>query len=163
MRQPLPEPATAHSLLERREKLHRAGKTIVLTNGCFDLLHPGHLFYLEKAAQLADELWVGVNSDESVQSLKGPLRPVAGERERAYSLSCLASVSAVFVFPNPRLTEEIALLKPDSYAKAGDYTLDSLNPEERAALEAIGASIHFIPFLEGFSTTALIEKIKSAF
>lgn len=163
MRQPLPEPATAHSLLERREKLRRAGKTIVLTNGCFDLLHPGHLFYLEKAAQLADELWVGVNSDESVQSLKGPLRPVAGERERAYSLSCLASVSEVFVFPNPRLTDEITLLKPDSYAKAGDYTLDSLNPEERAALEVIGASIHFIPFLEGFSTTALIGKIKNAF
>ncbi|MBC2602374.1 adenylyltransferase/cytidyltransferase family protein [Puniceicoccus vermicola] len=139
------------------------GKALVLTNGCFDLLHPGHISYLAEAAELGDELWIGINGDESVRSLKGPSRPVLGERERTYALKSLRSVSEVFVFPNPRLTDEIRLLRPEVYAKAGDYTLESLNPEEREALEENGTSIHFLPFLEGFSTTELIRKIKEAF
>ena len=159
----LPDPVSARDLLERRETLRAEGKTLVLTNGCFDLLHPGHISYLAEAAGLGDELWIGINGDESVRSLKGPSRPVLGERERTYALKSLRSVSEVFVFPNPRLTDEIRLLRPEVYAKAGDYTLESLNPEERGALEENGTAIHFLPFLEGFSTTELIRKIKEAF
>ncbi|MET3871361.1 adenylyltransferase/cytidyltransferase family protein [Puniceicoccus vermicola] len=159
----LPDPVSARDLLERRETLRAEGKALVLTNGCFDLLHPGHISYLAEAAELGDELWIGINGDESVRSLKGPSRPVLGERERTYALKSLRSVSEVFVFPNPRLTDEIRLLRPEVYAKAGDYTLESLNPEEREALEENGTSIHFLPFLEGFSTTELIRKIKEAF
>jgi len=136
---------------------------MVLTNGCFDLLHPGHISYLNEAAKLGDELWIGINSDASVRELKGSARPVLGERERAFALRSLCSVAEVFVFQNPRLTEGILLLSPDVYAKAGDYTLETLNPEERNALEKIGASISFLPFLEGFSTTELIRRIKEAF
>jgi len=159
----LPTPPTATDLIERRSALRAEGKTMVLTNGCFDLLHPGHISYLNEAAKLGDELWIGINSDASVRELKGSARPVLGERERAFALRSLCSVAEVFVFQNPRLTEGILLLSPDVYAKAGDYTLETLNPEERNALEKIGASISFLPFLEGFSTTELIRRIKEAF
>ncbi len=163
MSTPLPDPISAKDLVERRSELRRSGKKLVLTNGCFDLLHPGHLSYLAEAAKLGDELWIGINGDASVRALKGASRPVLNERNRSYALRSLRSVAEVFVFPNPRLTDEILLLEPDEYAKAGDYTLESLNPEERAALEKVGAGIHFLPFLEGFSTTELIRKIKDAF
>lgn len=159
----LPGVATAADLLPRREEILREGRSLVLTNGCFDLLHPGHIAFLRGAAALGDELWVGLNGDRSVRALKGPLRPVLGERERSFALSSLACVSAVFVFPEPRLDAEIRLLRPDVYAKAGDYALEKLDRAERAALEECGTAIRFLPFLEGFSTTALIERIKEAF
>ena len=107
-------------------------------------------------------LVVAINADASVRAIKGPTRPVQGEQERAYALGALACVDAVVVFREPRLTAEIRALKPDVYCKAGDYTLDTLNPEERAALEQAGTKIAFVPFLPGFSTTALIAKIKAA-
>lgn len=160
---PLPHPPSAGDLVARREELRRAGKSLVLTNGCFDLLHPGHLCFLRAAAALGDELWVGVNGDAGVRALKGPARPVLDEEARAFALSSLACVAAVFVFPNPRLADEIRLLRPDIYAKAGDYSLGSLDPDERAALEEADASFRFLPFLEGFSTTGLIRRIKEAF
>ncbi len=163
MSTPLPQPVSASDLLGRRHALREAGKTLVLTNGCFDLLHPGHLYYLAEAARLGDELWIGINGDESVRALKGPSRPILGERERSFALRSLRAVDEVFVFPNPRLTREIRLLRPDVYAKAGDYTLESLHPEERIALEETGADIRFLPFLEGFSTTGMIQRIQSAF
>jgi len=163
MSSPLPDPPRLDDLLARREQLRAGGQTLVLTNGCFDLLHPGHISYLNEAARLGSELWIAINGDASVQALKGPARPVLGERERAYALRSLRAVAEVFVFPNPRLTDEIRALKPDVYVKAGDYSLESLHPEERTALEESGAAIRFLPFLEGFSTTELIRKIQNAF
>ncbi len=145
-----------------REKLRSVGKSVVLTNGVFDLLHTGHLFYLQQARVLGDSLIIALNADASVRALKGPSRPVQTEEQRAYALGALACVDAVVIFRNPRLTAEIVALRPDAYCKAGDYTLEKLNPEERAALESIGARIEFLPFLPGFSTTQLISRIKAA-
>ncbi len=146
----------------RRKQLAEAGKKLVLTNGCFDLLHCGHVYYLRAAAQLGDELWIGLNGADSVRALKGPTRPVQGDLERAFTLGALEFVSGVFFFHTPRLDAEIRALRPDVYAKAGDYTLETLNPDERAALLECGAKIEFLPFLPGFSTTSLIGKISCA-
>lgn len=145
-----------------RERLRIAGKRVVLTNGVFDLLHTGHLFYLQQARARGDALFIALNADASVKQLKGPLRPVQTETERAYALAALACVDAVVVFREKRLTREIVALRPDVYVKAGDYTLEKLDAEERAALQAGGAKIEFMPFLAGFSTTNLIAKIKAA-
>ena len=145
-----------------REELRRSGKRVVLTNGVFDLLHTGHLYYLKQARALGDALIIALNADASTRALKGPSRPVQDEVQRAYALGALECVDAVVIFGAPRLTAEIQALKPDIYCKAGDYTLEKLNPEERAALESVGARIQFMPFLPGFSTTNLIARIKAA-
>jgi D-glycero-beta-D-manno-heptose 1-phosphate adenylyltransferase len=145
-----------------REKLRAEGRRVVLTNGVFDLLHTGHLYYLQQARALGDALMIALNADASVRALKGPTRPVHSEDERAYALAALACVDAVVIFRAPRLTAEIRALRPDVYTKAGDYTLEKLDPGERAALEEVGAKITFMPYLEGFSTTKLIAKIKAA-
>lgn len=158
----IPKWRSLEQALVRREALKNAGRRVVLTNGCFDLLHTGHLYFLNEAAKLADALFVALNAEESVRELKGSTRPVQGDVERAYALNALACVDTVFTFENPRLTREIAILKPDVYVKAGDYTLETLNPEERAELEYVRAEIRFLPFLEGFSTTNLIARIAAA-
>jgi D-glycero-beta-D-manno-heptose 1-phosphate adenylyltransferase len=145
-----------------REHARSAGRRVVLTNGVFDLLHTGHLFYLRQARALGDALIIALNSDASVRALKGPLRPVQTEEQRAYALGALECVDAVVIFREPRLTGEIRALRPDVYCKAGDYTLEKLNPEERLALEEGGAEMVFLPFLSGFSTTQLIGRIKAA-
>ncbi len=145
-----------------REQLRAAGKAVVLTNGVFDLLHTGHLYYLRKARALGDALFIALNSDDSVRALKGPTRPVQSEEQRAYALGALEFVDAVFIFREKRLVAEIAALKPDIYSKAGDYTLEKLDQGERAELERVGAKIDFMPFLAGFSTTNLIAKIRAA-
>jgi rfaE bifunctional protein nucleotidyltransferase chain/domain len=148
--------------IAEREAWRAAGSRVVLTNGVFDLLHTGHLYFLQQARQLGDRLIVALNADESVRALKGPRRPVQTEMERAYALAALAAVDAIVIFRQPRLTPEIEGLRPDVYVKAGDYTLDKLDPGERAALDKAGARIKFLPFLPGFSTTNLIAKIKAA-
>ncbi len=153
---------TLEDAVARREILREQGKKLVLTNGCFDLLHCGHVYYLREAAKLGDELWIGLNGADSVRALKGPTRPVQGDLERAFTLGALEFVSGVFFFHTPRLDKEIRALKPDVYAKAGDYTLETLNADERAALLDVGAEIKFLPFLPGFSTTSLIAKINAA-
>lgn len=145
-----------------RLQLRAAGKKVVLTNGVFDLLHTGHLYYLQQARARGDALFIALNADASVKQLKGPLRPVQSELERAYALAALSCVDAVVIFREKRLTAEIRALQPDLYVKAGDYTLEKLDPDERAALQAVGAQIEFLPFLPGFSTTTLIAKIKAA-
>ncbi len=150
--------AGANSL---RRKLKLKRKKVVLTNGVFDLLHPGHLSYLQKAGQLG-ELFIALNSDKSVKALKGKHRPILGEKERAYSLAQMQSVTAILIFRQKRLTKEILTLKPDIYVKAGDYTLETLNSEEREALLKVGSKIVFLPFLKGFSTTQLIARIQAA-
>ncbi|MEP2775468.1 MAG: adenylyltransferase/cytidyltransferase family protein [Luteolibacter sp.] len=144
-----------------REKAAAEGKRFVLTNGCFDLLHRGHLTYLQQSANLGDVFCIAVNSDESVRELKGPERPLNSEHDRAFALASMRCVDAVFVFRGPRLAGEIARLKPDIYTKAGDYTIDSLEPTEKAALLDSGTDIRFLSFVEGRSTTSLIERMRT--
>ena len=165
MKLPNPKLMTLREAVLARRRLRRDGGRLVLTNGVFDLLHPGHTSYLERAKKLAGRrgrLFVALNSDRSVRELKGPHRPILDERSRAYNLAQLRSVDGVVIFRRRRLVREIRALQPDLYVKAGDYTLATLDPEERAALEAAGAKIKFLPFLRGFSTTALIARIKAA-
>ena len=145
--------------LQYRESLRREGKRLVVTNGCFDLLHRGHATYLAAAGECGDALLVLVNSDASVRALKGPTRPVVDEYSRAFLLASLRAVDAAVIFDGSRCDRELAVLKPDIYVKAGDYTLETLNPEERAALEAAGTEIVFMPFVAGFSTTGTLKKI----
>lgn len=147
---------------EWRATMRQAGRRVVLTNGVFDLLHTGHLYYLQQARALGDALVIALNGDASVRALKGPARPIQTEEQRAYALGALACVDAITIFHTPRLDAEIRALRPDVYCKAGDYTLDKLDPAERAELEVCGARIEFMPFLPGFSTTQLIARIKQA-
>ena len=119
-----PKLFTLEQAVAARERLRAAGRKVVLTNGVFDLLHTGHLFYLQQARALGDALFIALNSDASVKALKGPLRPVMNEEQRAYALAALSCVDGVVIFREPRLTREILALQPDAYTKAGDYTLD---------------------------------------
>ena len=153
---------TLDEAVAERQRQRTAGKTMVMTNGCFDLLHVGHIAYLQESRKLGDQLWVLINSDASVRALKGPTRPIESEAERAYCLAALSCVDRVVVFDNPRLIAEIEALQPDMYTKAGDYTIDTLHQGERAAFEAADTEIRFLPLLEGFSTTKMIEKIHKA-
>ena len=137
-------------------------RTFVATNGCFDLLHPGHVSYLNDARQRGDFLWIFLNTSRSVRQLKGPQRPIQSDEERAYMLSNLSCVSGITFFDTARLTREILTFRPDIYVKASDYTLETLNAEERTALKSVHASIQFIPFLSGYSTTELIKKIQES-
>lgn len=157
-----PKLFTLDEAVSWRNDLKANGRKLVLTNGCFDLLHTGHLFFLKKAAEQADALMVALNGDKSVQALKGPTRPVQSEEERAYLLGFLSFIDAVIVFHTPRLTAEIEAIQPDVYVKAGDYTRESLNTEELAALDKGEVDIRFLPFLDGYSTTQLIAKISNA-
>ena len=141
------------NLPEYRTALKQQGKTLVVTNGCFDLLHVGHVHFLQEAARRGDVLLVGVNSDRSVQALKGPDRPIYSEEARLYLLNALACVDKLFVIEGPHLAEELELIAPDVYVKAGDYTLESLNPYERKALERVHAKIEFLHFQAGWSTS----------
>lgn len=157
-----PKLLTLEAAVAARAELRAAGRRLVLTNGVFDLLHTGHLYYLQQARALGDALFIALNSDASVRALKGPLRPVQSESERAYALAATWFVDGIVIFREPRLTGEIRALQPDVYCKAGDYTLAKLDAGERGALEEVGARIQFLPFLPGFSTTQLIAKIKAA-
>ncbi|HYD82635.1 MAG TPA: adenylyltransferase/cytidyltransferase family protein [Opitutus sp.] len=159
---PLPKLRTLDNARREREQLAAAGQKVVLTNGCFDLLHTGHLYFLQEAAKLGDALFVALNGDASVRALKGPHRPIQSAHERAYALAALACVHTVVVFDEPRLVREIEALRPDIYAKAGDYSLATLDSSERDALHAVGAEVRFLPFLPNFSTTALLKRIAAA-
>src|ERR1700689_1624228 len=117
-----------------RAQLRKEGRTVVATNGCFDLLHVGHLRYLTEARERGDFLWVGLNGDASVRDLKGPNRPLVGEADRAELLAAWRVVDAVTIFPEVRATSFLAAVQPDVYVKGGDYTADSLNAEEAQAL-----------------------------
>lgn len=140
-------------------KARTSGMKVVLTNGCFDILHRGHIEYLHQSANLGDVLIVAINSDSSVKKLKGPSRPINQELDRAYALSSLRCVDAVFIFSGTRLVPEIRKLKPDIYTKAGDYTLDSLDPLEFQALKEVSADIRILPFVSGYSTSEVINKL----
>lgn len=146
-------------LAVRSRELHAAGKKLVVTNGCFDLLHVGHVRYLQSARALGDALAVGLNDDRSVRELKGPGRPVTNERDRAEVLAALAFVDFVTIFAGPRATQFLQAAHPAIYVKGGDYTRETLNAEERAVLEQIGTEIQVVPFERGYSTTLLLEKL----
>lgn len=147
------------ALPEWRNRLRSNGKKLVVTNGCFDILHPGHVTYLETARSFGDALLVGINSDESTRQLKGPNRPVSSQDDRATVLAALESVSAVCIFFEKTATRFLERAQPDIYVKGGDYTLDTLNQDERRAVEGAGGTIKIIPFVPGKSTTAILEKI----
>ena len=132
------------------------------TNGCFDLLHFGHVSYLQRARKLGDLLVVGLNGDHSVRELKGPGRPLVPEQQRAAVLAALGCVDAVVIFPEKRAHRFLATVRPDVYVKGGDYRPDTLDSRERAVLTATGARIRIVPFVKGFSTTRLIAKIRKA-
>ena len=142
------------------ERLRGAGKTIVFTNGVFDLLHPGHVRYLQKARALGDALIVGINSDRSVRTNKGPGRPITPEAERAEILAALACVDAVIVFDEDTPGEIIAALQPDVLVKGADWAPDAIVGRE--TVEAHGGRVVRIDIETGHSTTAIVEKIRAA-
>lgn len=146
-------------LPEWRAAFRVTGKMLVVTNGCFDILHLGHVTYLEKARNHGGGLLVGVNGDDAARQLKGPSRPVNVEKDRAAVLAALASVDGVCIFAEKTAVNFLAAARPDIYVKGGDYTLDTLNQEERRTVEQAGGKIVIIPLVPGKSTTALLEKI----
>jgi rfaE bifunctional protein nucleotidyltransferase chain/domain len=129
---------------------------LIFTNGCFDILHRGHVQVLVEGRELGDRLLVGLNSDDSVRRLKGPGRPLQPEIDRAACLAALECVDAVVVFEEDTPAELIATLQPDVMVKGGDYTPEQLT--EREAVEAGGGKVVILPFIEGLSTTELLEK-----
>jgi rfaE bifunctional protein nucleotidyltransferase chain/domain len=137
-----------------------AGKTMVFTNGCFDVLHVGHVRYLAAARRLGNMLVVGLNSDASVRELKGPGRPLNPEEDRAEVLAALEAVDHVIIFGEKRASDLVRELAPDIYAKGGDYTPDTLDPDEVATLKEIGAKIEILPLVRGKSTTRLLQTIQ---
>jgi rfaE bifunctional protein nucleotidyltransferase chain/domain len=142
-----------------RAALRASGKRLVVTNGCFDLLHLGHVTYLESGRNLGDSLLVGLNGNESVSQLKGPGRPVNSEMDRAAVLAALESVDAVCIFSERTATRFLSVARPDIYLKGGDYTLETINEEERRTVEQAGGRIVILPFVPGKSTTDLLKKI----
>ena len=138
--------------------LRVTGKKVSFTNGCFDILHPGHLFSLKQAAAEADYLIVGLNSDASVKKLKGPSRPINNTESRAIVLANLIVVDAVVVFEEETPLELIKALLPDVMVKGGDYTIDQVVGGKEVM--ANGGKVIINPIVEGFSTTSLIEKMK---
>jgi len=146
-------------LSDRCEKLRSTGKKIVATNGCFDLLHVGHVRYLQAARALGDVLIVGLNGDGSVHELKGAGRPITTQGDRAEILAALACVDLVTIFPEIRATKFLAAVRPAVYVKGGDYTSETLDEEELTILKEIDAAIRLIPFETGYSTSGLVEQI----
>ena len=144
-----------------RDELDAAGKKVVFTNGCFDLLHVGHVRYLREARELGDALILALNGDASVRALKGEGRPINTAEDRAEILTALEFVDRVVVFDEPRVTGLIDKIRPHIYTKGGDYTLESLNPEERGALERVDAEIAILSLVEGKSTSATLTKLQS--
>jgi rfaE bifunctional protein nucleotidyltransferase chain/domain len=149
-------------LQERSAKLRAAGKKLVATNGCFDLLHVGHVRYLQAARALGDALVVGINGDASTRELKGDGRPLSSENDRAEVVAALESVDLVTVFPDVRAVKFLELAAPAIYAKGGDYSINTLNDSERKVLERVGAHIRIIPFEKGYSTSGLLKKLDAA-
>ena len=139
--------------------LQKSGKKVVWTNGCFDILHLGHIYYLEHAKKAGDILVVGLNSDSSIRKIKGPDRPIIPEAERARILSAIECVDYITVFNDAAPLNLLKKVKPDRYVKGGDYTIDTINQDERRLMEQTGAEIVLMPQIEGASTTNVIEKI----
>ena len=140
------------------EILHRAGQKVVFTNGCFDILHAGHVRYLEKARSFGDCLVLGLNTDASVRGNKGPSRPINSELDRAEVVGALKSVDYVVLFGEKTAETIIAKVRPDVYVKGGDYTLETL-PEAKI-VQSYGGRVEFVQMVAGRSTTNVIKKIE---
>jgi D-beta-D-heptose 7-phosphate kinase/D-beta-D-heptose 1-phosphate adenosyltransferase len=160
------EPTTG-KIVSRREAQarvatwRREGKRVAYANGCFDLLHVGHVRTLEAARQHGDVLVVGLNSDTSARRLKGEGRPVYNEHERAEMVAALASVDLAVIFPELSSLPLIEALRPDVWVKGGDYVLESVNQEERAFVESYGGQVALTDHVEGVSASELIARVKS--
>ena len=150
--------ASIAELRQERARLRAAGKTLVFTNGCFDILHVGHVRYLKQARSLGDTLLVAINSDRTVRELKGEGRPVMNEQERAEMLAALRAVDYVTVFDDTSPRSLIAKLLPDLLVKGGDYALEEIHGREE--VEATGGRVIALPFIEGASTSGIIERIR---
>lgn len=144
-----------------RERQRKEGRTVVATNGCFDLLHLGHATYLEAARSLGDVLVVGINSDTSVRALKGPSRPVNPESDRAALVAALGSVDAVCIFEDVSARAFLERVRPDIWAKGADYTLETVNGQERAVVEQAGGRIAFVDLVPGRSTTRTLQRLST--
>ncbi|MDQ3706793.1 MAG: adenylyltransferase/cytidyltransferase family protein [Chloroflexota bacterium] len=145
-------------LIALREEWRAEGRRLVLTNGTFDLLHVGHVRYLQAARELGDVLVVGINSDESVRGYKGPGRPVVPQDERAEIVAALRCVDYTTIFDEPTATHLVEALHPDIYAKGGDYAPGSKPLPEAPAVERYGGEVRIIPFVEGHSASELIRR-----
>lgn len=154
-----PKIIALEQLATRTAQVRAAGKKLVATNGCFDLLHVGHVRYLQAARALGDALLVGINGDDSTRKLKGAGRPVNNENDRAEVLASLECVDLVTIFPELRASHFLELAQPAIYAKGGDYTPDTLNEDEKKVLDRVGAEVRIIPFEKGYSTSALLKKV----
>jgi rfaE bifunctional protein nucleotidyltransferase chain/domain len=137
-------------------ELRASGRKLAFTNGCFDLLHVGHVRYLAAARALGDALLVAINGDASVQALKGAGRPINRAADRAEVVAALECVDHVVIFQEVRATALLEQVRPTIYVKGGDYTAETLDPEEKRALEKIGAEIRIVPFEAGYSTSSLL-------
>ena len=144
-------------VLANRLAFERRGKTVVFTNGCFDLVHAGHVRALETARQFGDVLVVGVNSDSSVRRLKGDTRPIVPEMQRAELIAALKPVDYVVIFPEINPIETIRLLRPDVHVKSGDYRAEDM-PETPYVLDG-GGRVEIVPLLAGLSSTGIVERI----
>ncbi|HCB11833.1 MAG TPA: D-glycero-beta-D-manno-heptose 1-phosphate adenylyltransferase [Cyanobacteria bacterium UBA11991] len=142
------------------DKLHKSGKTVVVTNGCFDILHVGHVRYLQKTKSFADYCIVLLNSDKSVRSIKGPTRPINNENDRAEVLCALSCVDYVVIFDEDSPAKLIDEIKPDVYTKGADYTMETL--PEADIMRKNHIKVEFIDFVKGKSTTKIIEKMKES-
>ena len=150
---------TLDQLAAESGRLRSQSQRVVATNGCFEILHVGHVRYLAAAQKLGDVLVVGLNGDASVRQLKGEGRPVNRERDRAEVLAALESVDYVTIFPEKRATNFLRAAAPAVYAKGGDYTADTLDLGERVVLDEFGSRIEIIPFEKGYSTSELLTRI----
>jgi len=150
---------TLDELLNERVRLREANRKLVFTNGVFDLLHVGHVRYLAQARTLGDALVVAINSDRSVRELKGAGRPLKDERERAEIIAALRAVDYVTIFDDVSPRSLIGKLLPDVLVKGGDYALDQIHGREE--VEAAGGRVVSLPFVEGASTTEIIDRIKA--
>ena len=150
----------AEQLAAIAKEMRDEGRKLVLTNGCFDLLHAGHVRYLQGARALGDALAVAINGDESVRILKGEGRPLNNEADRAEVIAALESVDHVVIFAEVRATQLLEKVRPAIYVKGGDYTAETLHAEERAVLERAAVEIKILPLEKGRSTSNLIDKIR---
>ena len=146
--------------LEARKEAKLNRKTFVLTNGCFDILHAGHAFSLIQAREFGDVLWVGVILIQCSQD-QGKCRPIIPQNDRVFLLNSLHAVSGAFIFEGKDLSIEIDKIKPDIYVKSSDYTLETINSEEKKALESNGVQVKFVSMIDQVSTSSIINKIKN--
>ena len=151
-------PQGLEGLLKRRQRWREEGRVVVTTNGCFDLLHPGHLRFLQQARAQGEVLIVGLNSDASVRQLKGPGRPLLPQEDRAAMLAALRCVDEVVIFDELLANGLLALLRPDIHCKGGDYTAGEL-PEAEVICQG-GGQVRILPFSAGYSTSALVQSIR---